>query len=44
MRNNLEAMKYLRMAKDGYTTLGDLPMAEKVEKQLLDLQRREERK
>ena len=44
MRNNLEAMKYLRMAKDGYTALGDLPMAEKVEKQLLDLQRREQRK
>ncbi len=44
MRNNLEAVKYLRMAKDGYTTLGDLPMAEKVEKQLRDLQRREERK
>jgi tetratricopeptide (TPR) repeat protein len=44
MRNNLEAMKYLRMAKDGYTTLGDLPMAEKVQKQLQDLQRREERK
>jgi tetratricopeptide (TPR) repeat protein len=44
MRNNLEAMTYLRMAKDGYTTLGDLPMAEKVEKQLRDLQRREERK
>lgn len=44
MKNNLEAMKYLRMAKDGYTTLGDLPMAEKVEKQLRDLQRREDRK
>jgi len=44
MRNNLEAMKYLGMAKDGYTTLGHLPMAEKVEKQLRDLQRREERK
>ena len=44
MRNNLEAMKYLRMAKDGYTTLGDLPMVEKVDKQLRDLQRREERK
>ncbi|MEG4577779.1 hypothetical protein QUA56_34720 [Microcoleus sp. N3A4] len=44
MRNNLEAMKYLRMAKDGYTTLGDLPMAQKVEKQLRDLQRREQRK
>jgi len=40
MRNNLEAMKYLRMAKDGYTTLGDLPMVEKIEKQLRDLQRR----
>ncbi|MEG4224949.1 hypothetical protein QUA35_01500 [Microcoleus sp. N9_B2] len=44
MRNNLEAMGYLRMAKDGFQTLGDLPMAEKVEKQLRDLQRREERK
>ncbi|MEG4454686.1 hypothetical protein [Microcoleus sp. N9_A1] len=44
MRNNLEAMKYLRMAKDGYTTLGDLPMAEKIDKQLRDLQRREDRK
>ncbi|MEG4497904.1 hypothetical protein QUB05_02240 [Microcoleus sp. F10-C6] len=44
MRNNLEAMKYLRMAKDGFKTLGDLPMAEKVEKQLRDLQRREQRK
>ncbi|MEG3989953.1 hypothetical protein QUA13_22835 [Microcoleus sp. S28C3] len=44
MRNNLEAMKYLQMAKDGYTTLGDLPMTEKVEKQLRDLQRREQRK
>ncbi|MEG4031488.1 MULTISPECIES: hypothetical protein [unclassified Microcoleus] len=44
MRNNLEAMKYLRMAKDGFQTLGDLPMAEKVEKQLRDLQRREQRK
>ncbi|MEG3865680.1 hypothetical protein [Microcoleus sp. Z1_B2] len=44
MRNNLEAMKYLRMAKDGYTTLGDLPMVEKIEKQLRDLQRREDRK
>ncbi|MEG4942377.1 hypothetical protein [Microcoleus sp. F4-D5] len=44
MRNNLEAVKYLRMAKDGYTTLGDLPMAEKIDKQLRDLQRREQRK
>ncbi|MEG4346659.1 hypothetical protein QUB70_25780 [Microcoleus sp. A003_D6] len=44
MRNNLEAMKYLRMAKDGFQSLGDLPMVEKVEKQLRDLQRREDRK
>ncbi|MEG3899284.1 MULTISPECIES: hypothetical protein [unclassified Microcoleus] len=44
MRNNLEAMRYLRMAKDGFQSLGDLPMVEKVEKQLRDLQRREERK
>ncbi|MGB8687031.1 MAG: hypothetical protein WCD53_06795, partial [Microcoleus sp.] len=41
MRNNREAMRYLRMAKDGYATLGDLPMVEKIEKQLRDLQRRE---
>ena len=44
MRNNLEAMRYLRQAKDGYQNLGDLPMVEKVEKQLRDLQRREDRK
>ncbi len=44
MRNNLEAMGYLRLAKDGYITLGDLAMAEKIDKQLMDLQRREERK
>jgi tetratricopeptide (TPR) repeat protein len=44
MRNNLEAMRYLRMAKDGFQSLGDLGMVEKVEKQLRDLQRREERK
>jgi tetratricopeptide (TPR) repeat protein len=44
MRNNIEAMGYLRMAKDGFQSLGDLPMVEKVEKQLRDLQRREERK
>ena len=44
MRNNLEAMGYLRMAKDGYATLGDLAMVEKIDKQLLDLQRREKRK
>ena len=44
MRNNLEAMGYLRMAKDGYATLGDLAMVEKIDKQLLNLQRREKRK
>ncbi|NJK68012.1 MAG: hypothetical protein HC789_22500 [Microcoleus sp. CSU_2_2] len=44
MRKNQEAMRYLRMAKDGFKSLGDLPMVEKVEKQLRDLQRREERK
>lgn len=44
MRNNLEAMEYLRLAKDGYITLGDLAMVEKIDKQLLDLQRREQRK
>lgn len=44
MRNNLEAMGYLRLAKDGFQSLGDLGMVEKVEKQLRDLQRREERK
>jgi tetratricopeptide (TPR) repeat protein len=43
MKNNLKAMGYLRLAKDGYITLGDLAMAEKIDKQLLDLQRREER-
>jgi tetratricopeptide (TPR) repeat protein len=44
MRNNLKAMDYLRQAKDGYITLGDLAMVEKIDKQLLDLQRREQRK
>jgi tetratricopeptide (TPR) repeat protein len=44
MRNDREAMEYLRIAKDGFQSLGDLPMVEKVEKQLRDLQRREERK
>ncbi len=44
MRKNLEAMSYLRLAKDGYITLGDLAMVEKIDKQLLDLQRREQRK
>lgn len=44
VRNNLEAMRYLRMAKDGFQSLGDLPMVEKIDKQLRDLQRREDRK
>jgi tetratricopeptide (TPR) repeat protein len=44
MRNNLEAIGYLRLAKDGFQSLGDLGMVEKVEKQLRDLQRREDRK
>lgn len=44
MRNNREAMGYLQLAKEGYQSLGDLPMVEKIEKQLRDLQRREERK
>lgn len=44
MRNNLEAIRYLRQAKDGFQSLGDLPMVDKVEKQLRDVQRREERK
>jgi hypothetical protein len=44
MGKNREAMGYLQLAKDGFRNLGDLPMVEKVEKQLRDLQRREERK
>lgn len=44
MRNNLKAMGYLRQAKDGYIFLGNEPMVEKIDKQLRDLQRREERK
>jgi hypothetical protein len=44
MRKNREAIGYLQLAKDGFQTLGDLQMVEKVEKQLRDLKRREERK
>ncbi|MCU0542712.1 MAG: hypothetical protein MUE44_11025 [Oscillatoriaceae cyanobacterium Prado104] len=44
MRKDREAMEYLRLAKEGFETLGDLPMVEKVDKQLRDLQRRMERK
>lgn len=44
MRNNLEAMRYLKLAKEGYQTLGNLPMVEKIGKQLQDVQRREDRK
>ncbi|MBE9183870.1 hypothetical protein IQ270_03800 [Microcoleus sp. LEGE 07076] len=44
MRENQEAMGYLRIAKDGFQNLGDLPMVEKIDKQLRDLQRREDRK
>ncbi|MGL5065164.1 MAG: hypothetical protein ACRC62_34780 [Microcoleus sp.] len=44
MRNHREAMGYLQLAKDGYQSLGDVAMVEKIGKQLQDLQRREERK
>ncbi|NJK74140.1 MAG: hypothetical protein HC942_08485 [Microcoleus sp. SU_5_6] len=44
MGKNREAIEFLKSAKDGFRALGDLPMVEKVEKQLRDLQRREERK
>ncbi|TAE50567.1 MAG: hypothetical protein EAZ88_20235 [Oscillatoriales cyanobacterium] len=44
MRENLEAMQYLKLAKEGYQTLGDVQMVEKIGKQLQDVQRREERK
>jgi hypothetical protein len=44
MRENLEAMQYLKLAKDGYQTLGDVEMVEKIGKQLQDVQRREQRK
>ncbi|MEG3863030.1 tetratricopeptide repeat protein [Microcoleus sp. herbarium12] len=44
MRNYPEAMRNLQLAKEGYQNLGDLPMVEKIEKQLQDVQRRQQRK
>lgn len=43
MRNYPEAIRYLKLAKDGYQTLGDLQMVEKIGKQLQDAQRRKDR-
>ena len=44
MRNNLEALRYLKLAKEGYQTLGNVEMVENIGKQLQDVQRREDRK
>ncbi|PSB24877.1 hypothetical protein C7B69_13130 [filamentous cyanobacterium Phorm 46] len=44
MRNNIKAMRYLKLAKEGYQTLGNVQMVEKIGKQLQDVQRREDRK
>ena len=44
MRNYPEARRHLQSAKEGYQNLGDLPMVEKIEKQLQDVQRKEQRK
>ncbi len=44
MRNNLEAIRYFKLAKEGYQTLGNVQMVEKIGKQLQDVQRREDRK
>ena len=44
MRNNIKAMSYLKLAKEGYKTLGNVEMVEKIGKQLQDVQRREDRK
>ena len=44
MRNNIKAISYLKLAKEGYQTLGNLQMVEKIGKQLQDVQRREDRK
>lgn len=44
MRNNIKAMSYLKLAKEGYQTLGNVEMVEKIGKQLQDVQRREDRK
>ena len=43
MRNYTEAIQYLKLSKEGYQSLGDLPMVEKIEKQLQDAQRRKDR-
>ena len=43
MRNYSEAIQYLKLSKEGYQSLGDLPMVEKIEKQLQDAQRRKDR-
>jgi len=43
MRNYAEAIQYLKLAKDGYQSLGDLQMVEKIGKQLQDAQRRKDR-
>jgi len=43
MRNYPEAIEYLKLAKEGYQSLGDLPMVEKIGKQLQDAQRRKDR-
>ena len=44
MRNNIKAMSHLKLAKEGYQSLGNVQMVEKVGKQLQDVQRREDRK
>ncbi|MCW6051859.1 tetratricopeptide repeat protein [Lyngbya sp. CCAP 1446/10] len=43
MRNYPEAIQYLKLAKEGYQTLKDLLMVEKIGKQLQDAQRRKDR-
>ncbi|MEG4322648.1 MULTISPECIES: tetratricopeptide repeat protein [unclassified Microcoleus] len=43
MRKYAEAIQYLQLAKEGYQSLGDLPMVEKIGKQLQDAQRRKDR-
>jgi len=43
MRNYPEAIQYLKLSKEGYQSLGDLPMVEKIGKQLQDAQRRKDR-
>ncbi len=43
MRNYAEAIEYLKLSKQGYQSLGDLSMVEKIGKQLQDAQRRKDR-